>query len=90
MPKTRNTKSLHAFVARGKNKSTLLYPHLHEDGKFVVSKTRFIKDYVYVSDEADLERWLLNGFRLRMSNLTEGITAASLIEPRKIYRPVCR
>jgi hypothetical protein len=68
----------------------LLYPHLHEDGNFVVSQTRFIKDYVYVSDEAELERWLLKGFRLRMSNLEAGIAAPSLIEPRKIYRPVCR
>jgi hypothetical protein len=83
-----NKPKLHAFVARGANAGTLLYPHKHRDGSYVVSMTRFEKDYIHVTDPADLLGWLEQGYRLRMSNKEGGITSPSLIEPSKIYRPV--
>ncbi|MEG3166571.1 hypothetical protein U1701_18625, partial [Sphingomonas sp. PB2P19] len=80
--------SLHAFVARGPNSGTLLFPHQHRDGSYVVSMTRFEKDYIYVDARTDLLGWLEKGYRLRMSNKDAGAAAPSLIEPSKIYRPV--
>lgn len=80
--------NLHAFVVRGQNAGTILYPHLHADGSYVVSKTRFEKDYVRVEDPAGLLSWLERGYRLRMSNRDLGVAAPSLIHPKAIYRPV--
>ena len=79
---------LHAFVARGKNAGTILFPHLHADGSYVVSKTRFEKDYIRVDDPADLLSWLERGYSLRMSNRDDGVAAPSLIHPKAIFRPV--
>ena len=79
---------LHAFVARGPKTGTILYPHLHTDGCYVVSKTRFEKDYVRVADLADLLSWLERDYKLRMSNRHLGVPAPSLIHPKAIYRPV--
>ena len=79
---------LHAFVSRGANEGTLLFPHRHRDGCFVVSKTRFEKDYIRVPDEPDLIGWLEKGYSLRMSNPEGGVKQPSLIEPHKIYRPI--
>lgn len=78
----------HAFVARGPKTGTLLYPHKHRDGSYVVSMTRFEKDYIKVANSADLLDWLEKGYRLRMSNKEGGVTSPSLIEPKKIYRPI--
>ncbi|MFM2411539.1 MAG: hypothetical protein RL481_2367 [Pseudomonadota bacterium] len=80
--------NLHAFVARGPNIGALLYPHRHRDGSYVVSMTRFEKDYVYIQNPSELLGWLEKGYRLRMSNKDAGVAAPSLIEPSKIYRPV--
>jgi hypothetical protein len=88
MAKPYNTRGFHAFVSRGEHEGVRLYPHLHEDGTYVVSLTRFARDYVRIASEADLEAWLLKGYRLRMSNINEGIPAPSLIVPTKIYRAV--
>ncbi len=79
---------LHAFVARGANRGELLFPHRHADGLFVVSKTRFERDYVRVATERDILGWLEKGYRLRMSNPAKGIAAASLVQPEAIFRPV--
>jgi hypothetical protein len=79
---------LHAFVSRGPKTGTILYPHRHRDGRYVVSMTRFEKDYVHVSDANELLGWLEKGFRLRMSNKDGGVTAPSLIEPGAVFRPV--
>ena len=70
---------LHAFVSRGPKVGTILYPHKHRDGSYVVSMTRFEKDYIQVEDCNDLLGWLEKGYRLRMSNKDE---------PGAIYRPV--
>jgi len=79
---------LHAFVSRGANLGELLLPHEHEDGSYVVSKTRFEDDYVRIAKETDILPWLEKGYGLRMSNPDKGITAPSLISPESIYRPV--
>jgi hypothetical protein len=84
----RNELPLHAFVSRGPNAGTLLFPHEHEDGNYVVSMTRFERDYKRVSDPADLLGWFEKGYRLRMSNPAAGVPAPSLIAPSAIYRPV--
>lgn len=81
---------LHAFVSRGPKAGTILYPHRHRNGHFVVSMTRFEKDYIEVADPNELLGWLEKGYRLRMSNKSAGIPAPSLIEPGAIFRPVAR
>ena len=80
---------LHAFVSSGKHAGAVLYPHLHRDGTYVVSMSRFERDYVRIEDPTELLSWLEKGYRLRMSNPEAGVSAPSLIEPRGIYRPVC-
>ncbi|NEI57974.1 hypothetical protein GR200_05145 [Rhizobium leguminosarum] len=79
---------LHAFVSRGANSGEMLFPHLHEDGTYVVSKTRFEGDYVHLAAEDEILPWLEKGYGLRMSNPDKGIISPSLITPESIYRPV--
>jgi hypothetical protein len=58
LKKPNHLSGLHAFVARGPNTDTLLFPHRHEDGKFVVSPTKLSKDYTRVGDPAEpLHGW---------------------------------
>lgn len=82
------TSGLHAFIRRGPNTGTLLFPHRHRDGCYVVSKTRYEKDYVRLSSVLEVIEHLEKGFSLRMSNPDEGVNSPSLIEPEKIYRPI--
>lgn len=79
---------LHAFVSRGAKLGEMLFPHVHEDGTYVVSKTRFEDDYVHLTDPRDILSWLEKGYGLRMSNPDKGIKSASLITPKSIYRLV--
>ncbi|MGV1758854.1 hypothetical protein ACQZ6F_19220 [Rhizobium sp. A22-96] len=79
---------LHAFVSRGANKGQIIFPHVHQGGTYVVSKTRFEDDYIHVSDPSEILSWLEKGYGLRMSNPEEGVTAPSLIAPQSIFRPV--
>jgi hypothetical protein len=73
-----------AKIARGKNTGTLLYPHLYEDGMYVVSKTRYVRDYIRLADLHGVAAHIANGYKVRMSNPKEGVAAASLIEPGAI------
>ena len=76
---------LQATVKRGKAIGTKLTPHKHNDGCYVVSRTRFEKDYIRVPSEADLPDWVAKGYRVRMSNpLVPEHKAASLIAPTSI------
>ena len=84
----RRSPRLHAFVSRGENIGTLLFPHKHADGAYVVSMTRFERDYIRVSNPNELLGWLGKGYRLRMSNPAAGLPQPSLIAPKAIYRPV--
>lgn len=79
---------LHAFVSRGANEGTILYPHQHRDDTYVVSRTRFERDYIRVRNPADLLGWLEQRYSLPMSNKDEGVRSPSLIEAGAIYRPV--
>jgi len=79
---------LHAFVARGPDKGTLLYPHRHADGQYVVSPTKYERDYVFVSTEPALIGHLESGLKLRMSNPAAGLLAPRLINPENVFRPV--
>lgn len=74
-----------AKVARGKNKGETLLPHRHPDAddKFVVSKTRFVKDYVYLDSIGDIPSYLDRGYGLRMS-MPRSSVAASLVIPGSI------
>jgi hypothetical protein len=73
-----------AKIARGKNTGTLLYPHLHKDGMYVVSKTRFERDYIRLANLHEIASHIADGYSLRMSNQEEGVIAASLINPSAI------
>jgi hypothetical protein len=81
---SRQTGDLFAIITRGKNKGTKLYPHKHEDGMYVVSPTRFERDYIRVPHKEGLAEWLGKGYRLRMSNLAAGVRAPSLIRSASI------
>lgn len=88
MHRSKRSVRLHAFVSRGDNAGKLLFPHEHEDGEFVVSKTRFERDYIRVANADEILGWLEQGYGLRMSNPDAGVPGPSLIKPASIYRPV--
>ena len=80
-------KKLHAIVKRGKAIGTVLKPHLHPDGAYVVSMSRFKKDYIRLSNESELPSWVERGYRVRMSNpAVPNHKAASLIAPKSIVQ----
>tara|TARA_R110001599_G_C12238176_1_gene658602 strand:+ start:46 stop:1164 length:1119 start_codon:yes stop_codon:yes gene_type:complete len=74
-----------AKVARGQHKGETLLPHRHPDAddKYVVSKTRFVKDYVYLDNIGDIPQYLDRGYGLRMS-MPKSSVAASLVVPGSI------
>jgi hypothetical protein len=82
----KQTGELYAVIARGKNKGIKLYAHRHEDGMYVVSPTRFERDYVRVPSKEGLAERLSKGYRLRMSNSVAGVSAPSLIRLTSISR----
>ena len=73
-----------AQVKRGKYAGTSLHPHRHNDGAYVVSLTRFEKDYVRVENLEAVAAYVKKGFSVRMSNVAEGIHATSLIASSSI------
>lgn len=76
---------LYATVRRGNAIGTTLRPHRHGDGNYVVSLTRFEKDYVRVASEFELADWVAKGYSVRMSNVTiKNHRAPSLIAPASI------
>lgn len=78
-------KKLQVTVKRGKAIGTILRPHMHSDGMFVVSMTRFEKDYIRINSEAELPDWLAKGYRVRMSNPSVlNHRSPSLIAPASI------
>jgi len=80
------TTGLHAVVKRGKAAGTILYPHLHDDGCYVVSLSRYEKDYIRVRSIDEVKEYLTRGYSLRMSNQNEANhRSASLISPGSIY-----
>ena len=65
-------------IRSGRNRGIVCTPHVHSDGRYVVSKTRFARDYIRLSSLHDVFAHLLQGHRLRMS-APEVPTAPSLI-----------
>lgn len=45
-----------------------LFPHLHKDGMYVATRTRYKADYVRVETQDQLEALVLKGYGARMSN----------------------
>ncbi len=78
-------KKLFSIVKRGKAAGTILTPHLHKDGCFVVSLSRFEKDYVRLTEESELMEWVSKGYSARMSNPSVKLhRSPSLIVPGSI------
>ena len=75
---------IEALVKRGQHIGKKLYPHLHKDGAYVVSMTRFEKDYIRVFTMEDVKNHISKGYSVRMSNPTAGISASSLMAPSGI------
>jgi hypothetical protein len=70
-------------VSRGTAIGTCLYPHLHEDGFYVASRTRFEKDYIRVRTLPELVQLARQGYKIRMSNRTHpNHRAPSLVIPK--------
>ncbi len=70
------------IVSRGDEPGAVLTPHLHEDGKYVASMTRFEKDYVRVESIRELGILAKHGFSIRMSGPSSAKhRAPSLISP---------
>ena len=72
---------LEFVVSRGRFAGTTLRPHIHADGCYVVSPTRFKSDYIRVQADELLEGFLEKGLSLRMSAPDVG---PSLISPGSI------
>lgn len=54
----------------GKNAGAIHTPHKYDDGTFVVSKTRYEKDYIHVASLVEVSAYLDKGYRVRVSNPT--------------------
>jgi curli biogenesis system outer membrane secretion channel CsgG len=78
-------KKLFSIVKRGISAGTILTPHLQKDGCFVVSLSRFEKDYVRLAEESELMDWVSKGYSVRMSNPSvKSHRSPSLIAPSSI------
>lgn len=77
------TYRLTAKITRGEKKGTLLLPHRHADGSYVVSETRFKADYIHLRSIEEVVEHIRAGYKLRMSPANKSV-AASLISPGSI------
>jgi len=68
---------------RGKHKGEPLFPHIHKDGTYVASSSRYEIDYISVSTEDELESLVRSGYGARMSS-PKIKQAASFISSEKI------
>lgn len=83
--KAEQMRKLRYVVKRGRSVGTVLTPHLHEDNHYVVSLTRYEKDYQRVKDEKTLPEWVSKGYSVRMSNPSvKSHRSPSLITPGSI------
>lgn len=83
--KSNASTSLHAVVRRGKAAGTVLTPHIHVDGCYVVSPSRYEEDYIRIRSIDEVKDYLGRGYSLRMSNQDEANhRAPSLIAPASI------
>jgi len=68
-------------AAVGKNAGKDHEPHLFNDGFYVVSETRFARDYVKVKTLNEVYECYKKGFKIRMSHKGE---KPSLISPSSV------
>jgi hypothetical protein len=67
-------------VSRGDEPGAVLMPHLHGDGKYVASMTRFERDYIRVESLRELEiSGAQHGFCIRMSCPSSTIIAHQVL-----------
>ena len=72
-------------VSSGEEAGIVLTPHIHDDGKYVASMTRFERDYVRVESLREVSILARHGFSIRMSNKNSvNHRAASLISPSSL------
>lgn len=71
-----------AKVSRGPQKGEVVTPHRHEDGTYVVSPTRFEKDYIRVASLEDFASQIQNGLKGRMSS--PSVKGPRLFSPKSI------
>lgn len=57
-----------ARVSRGTQLGEIVTPHLHDDGTYVVSYTRFERDYMRVSSLEEFAAKIREGMKGRMSS----------------------
>ena len=66
---------------RGNTQGQIYTPHRQNDGTYVVSKTRFAKDNVFVHTADEIIEHVKQGFSVRMST---GTVAPSLICAKRV------
>jgi hypothetical protein len=59
---------IYANVSRGAQRGEILTPHRHDDGTYVVSYTRFARDYLRVASFEDFAAKVQEGMKGRMSS----------------------
>ena len=59
---------IQARVARGKLKGEVVTPHRHAEGTYVVSPSRFERDYIRVPTLEDVAAHIRQGLKCRMSS----------------------
>ena len=74
-------KNLIYIAKTGKNAGQEYYPHLHRDGYYVVSPTRFERDYIKVKTLDEVYDYFRKGLKVRMSH---NQSSPSLISPSSI------
>jgi len=72
-----------AKVSRGPQKGEIVTPHLHEDGMYVVSPTRFERDYIRVRSLEDFASEIQKGLKGRMSS--HGVKGPRLFSQSSIH-----
>ncbi|MGX4642976.1 hypothetical protein [Massilia sp. SYSU DXS3249] len=76
-------KNLFAKKNRGEFKDEPLYPHLHADGTYVATNSKFKADYIRVDSLSELAALVSAGYGARMSNPATG-QAPSYISHKNI------
>ena len=71
-----------AKVSRGPQKGEIVTPRRHEDGTYVVSPTRFEKDYIRVANLEEFASKIRRGLNGRMSS--PAVKGPRLFSPKSI------
>lgn len=73
---------IYSKVSRGPQQGETVTPHLHMDGSYVVSPTRFKNDYVHVKTLTEFASQIRKGLKGRMSSPT--VKGPRLFSPSSI------